>query len=81
MRAKHEAVHVAIAEKYARKIGEELKALPAKKNCDALDASAERVLKRNKRRAQPRAARLRRRRAKTPRANFSTDAPARFDAV
>jgi len=44
----HEAVHVAIAEKYARKISEELKALPAKKDCDALDASAERVLKRNK---------------------------------
>lgn len=44
----HEAVHVAIAEKYAEKISENLKALPAKKDCDALDASAERVLKRIK---------------------------------
>lgn len=44
----HEAVHIAIAEKYARKIGEELEALPPRKTCDALDAAAERVLKRNK---------------------------------
>ena len=44
----HEAVHVAIAEKYAQKIGEELMALPAKKNCDALEEAATRVLKRNK---------------------------------
>ncbi|MFZ2099590.1 MAG: DUF922 domain-containing protein [Oricola sp.] len=45
----HEQVHVAIAEKYARKIGAELKALPAQKDCDRLDDAAERVLKRNKR--------------------------------
>lgn len=44
----HEAVHVAIAEKYARKIGEELMELPAKKDCDALEDAAGRVLKRNK---------------------------------
>ncbi|GAB4348560.1 MAG: hypothetical protein Kow0026_03190 [Oricola sp.] len=44
----HEAVHVAIAEKYARKIGEELMALPPKKDCDTLEAAATRVLKRNK---------------------------------
>ncbi|QKV17388.1 DUF922 domain-containing protein [Oricola thermophila] len=44
----HEAVHVAIAEKYARKIGEELMALPAKETCDDLDKAAERVLKRNR---------------------------------
>lgn len=44
----HEAVHVAIAEKYAGKISAELKALPAKKDCAALDVSAERVLKRIK---------------------------------
>jgi len=44
----HEAVHVAIAEKYAGQISAELKALPAKKDCETLDASAERVLKRIK---------------------------------
>jgi predicted secreted Zn-dependent protease len=45
----HEEHHVAIAEKYAAKIGTELKAISAKPDCDALDAAAQRVLKRNKR--------------------------------
>lgn len=45
----HEKHHIAIAEKYAAKIGKELKALPAKATCDALDKSAQRVLQKNKR--------------------------------
>lgn len=45
----HEAEHVAIAEKFASKIGEELMALPAKSSCDLLDTDAKRVLERNKR--------------------------------
>ncbi|MAS07938.1 MAG: hypothetical protein CL534_25065 [Ahrensia sp.] len=45
----HEEHHIAIAEKYAAKIGKELKALPAKSTCDALDKAAQRVLQKNKR--------------------------------
>jgi predicted secreted Zn-dependent protease len=44
----HEDVHIAIAEKYAAKIADELEAIPAKKSCDSLDAAAEVVLKRNR---------------------------------
>ena len=36
----HEAVHVAIAEEYARRIGVRLKALPAAASCEALDRGA-----------------------------------------
>lgn len=45
----HEEHHIAIAEKFAAKIGQELEALPARATCDALDAAAQRVLQRNKR--------------------------------
>ena len=45
----HEAEHIAIAEHFAKKIGEELKAIPPKSTCDALDTAARRVLERNKR--------------------------------
>lgn len=44
----HEEQHVAIAEEYAQKIGEELEALSPKSSCDALDKAAQRVLKRNR---------------------------------
>lgn len=45
----HEQVHIEIAEKYAAKITRELEALPPHKTCEALDAAAEKVLKRNRR--------------------------------
>lgn len=45
----HEEQHIAIAEQYAKKIGADLMAIPARKDCDALDAAAQRVLKRNRR--------------------------------
>ncbi len=45
----HEEEHVKIAESFAARIGKELKAIPPKATCEALDAAAQRVLKRNKR--------------------------------
>ena len=36
----HEAVHVAIAEEYARRIGSQLSALPAATSCETLDSGA-----------------------------------------
>ena len=44
----HEEVHVKIAEKHAARIAEELEALSPRKDCDALDDAAERILKRVK---------------------------------
>jgi len=45
----HEEQHVAIAEKFAKKIGDDLMAIPVKPSCDALDEAAQRALKRNRR--------------------------------
>jgi len=48
----HEDVHVRIAEHYARELGEAIAALPPRETCEALDNSAERVVKRMARRHQ-----------------------------
>jgi predicted secreted Zn-dependent protease len=48
----HEDVHVQIAERYARELGEAIEALPPRETCEALDNSAERVVKRMARRHQ-----------------------------
>ncbi|WP_306120522.1 MULTISPECIES: DUF922 domain-containing protein [unclassified Roseitalea] len=42
----HERTHVRIAESYADKLGEAIEALPARETCEALDADAERVVRR-----------------------------------
>ena len=42
----HEQVHVRIAEQFAKRLGEEIAALPPQPDCNALDKSAERVVRR-----------------------------------
>lgn len=48
----HEDMHVQIAERYARELGKAIEALPPRESCEALDKSAERVVKRMARRHQ-----------------------------
>lgn len=43
----HEQVHVRIAESFAKRLGEDIKALPPQSNCDRLDNLAKRVADRN----------------------------------
>jgi predicted secreted Zn-dependent protease len=45
---KHEEVHILIAEKHAKLLGEQLMALKPRKNCDRLEAAAKRVLQKSR---------------------------------